>query len=140
VLPALTGLVATVTVDTDRLAAAAPEGYALATDVAEWLVRSGVPFREAHEVAGDLVRHCEARGVELTDIDDAELATVDSRLTPAVRAVLDVPGALRARSAHGGTSPDRVAEQLATVTDIVHSHAEWAAAPVVPARERGQRR
>jgi argininosuccinate lyase len=137
VLPALTGLVATMSVDTDRLTAAAPEGFALATDVAEWLVRGGVPFREAHEVAGDLVRHCERCGVGLTDLDDDDLAAVDPRLTPEVRSVLDVPGALRARSAHGGTAPDRVAEQLAALVDTVHAHAAWASTPV---GERGQRR
>jgi argininosuccinate lyase len=133
VLPALAGLVATMTVDTDRMAAAAPEGFALATDVAEWLVRQGVPFREAHEVAGDLVRLCERRGVELTGLTDADLAGVDARLTPEVRSVLDVPGALRARSAHGGTAPDRVAEQLADLTAVVRGHADWAAG------ERGPR-
>jgi argininosuccinate lyase len=135
VLPAMAGLVATLTVDRERLTAAAPEGYALATDVAEWLVRTGVPFREAHEVAGDLVRHCEERGKELTDVDDAELVSVDPRLTPEVRAVLDVPGALRARSAPGGTAPDRVAEQLAALERAVGEHRTWAAEPVLAPRE-----
>ena len=135
VLPALAGMIATMTVDTGRLAAAAPEGHALATEVAEWLVRTGVPFREAHEVAGDLVRHCERQGKELTDLDDAELAGVDPRLTPEVRAVLDVPGALRARSAPGGTAPARVAEQLAALEEAVRGHRAWAAVPVVPVGE-----
>jgi argininosuccinate lyase len=136
VLPALAGLVATMTVDTGRLAAAAPEGFALATDVAEWLVRTGVPFREAHEVAGDLVRHCELHAKELADLDDRELAAVDPRLTPAVRAVFDVPGALRARSAPGGTAPERVAEQLTSLAETVRGHRAWAAEAVVPAGER----
>ena len=127
VLPALAGLVATMTVDTARLTAAAPEGFALATDVAEWLVRTGVPFREAHEVAGAVVSYCERAGKELTDLTDAELAGVDRRLTPEVRAVLDVPGALRARSAHGGTAPDRVAEQLAALARTVQDHQAWSA-------------
>ena len=125
VLPALTGLVATMGIDTDRMAAAAPSGFALATDVAEWLVRSGVPFREAHEVTGDLVRFCESLGVELGDLTDEQLSSVDTRLTPSVRSVLDVQGALRARSAPGGTAPDRVAEQLAELTESVRGHAEW---------------
>jgi argininosuccinate lyase len=127
VLPALAGLIATMTVDTARLTAAAPEGFALATDVAEWLVRTGVPFREAHEVAGALVSYCEGAGKELTDLTDAELAGVDERLTPSVRAVLDVPGALRARSGHGGTAPERVAEQLAALTRTVQDHRAWSA-------------
>ena len=123
------------TVRVDRLAAAAPEGYTLATEVAEWLVRTGVPFRDAHEVAGELVRLLRAAGQELTDLDDAELAGVDPRLTPEVRAVLDVPGALRARSAPGGTAPARVAEQLAALEEAVRGHRAWAAASVVPVGE-----
>src|SRR3712207_396915 len=59
-LPAVSGMVATLRFRTRRLAELAPQGFALATDVAEWLVRQGVPFRTAHEVAGALVRRCEA--------------------------------------------------------------------------------
>jgi argininosuccinate lyase len=127
VLPALAGLVRTMTVDTARLTAAAPEGFALATDVAEWLVRTGVPFREAHGVAGAVVAYCERAGKELTDLTDAELAAVDARLTPDARSVLDVPGALRARSAAGGTAPDRVAEQLVQLARTVQDHQAWSA-------------
>ena len=60
---------------------------------------------------------------------------MDPRLTPAVRAVLDVPGALRARSAPGGTAPDRVAEQLAALERTVRAHRAWAAEIVVPVGE-----
>jgi argininosuccinate lyase len=125
-LPALAGMVGTLTVDEDRMRAAAGTGHALATDVAEWLVRQGVAFREAHEVSGRAVRRCDELGVELWDLDDAALADVDPRLTPEVRAVLSVPGALAARSATGGTAPDRVADQLASLADLAHEHAGWA--------------
>jgi argininosuccinate lyase len=125
-LPALTGLIATLGFDTERLTAAAPAGFALATDVAEWLVRKGVAFREAHEISGAFVSFCEERGVDLPDLSDAELAQVDAQLTPDVRAVLSVPGALSARSAVGGTSPGRVAAQLADLTALVHEQAAWA--------------
>jgi argininosuccinate lyase len=125
-LPALTGLVATLGFDTDRLTAAAPAGFALATDVAEWLVRKGVAFREAHEVSGAFVSFCEERGVDLPDLSDAELTEIDPQLTPDVRAVLSVSGALNARSAIGGTSPERVAEQLANLTALVDEQAAWA--------------
>ena len=111
-LPAFTGMVATLTFDTDRMAALAPQGFSLATDVAEWLVRSGVPFRVAHEVAGACVRTCETRGIELWDLSDDDLAAVSPHLTPAVREVLTVEGSLASRSAIGGTAPVRVAEQL----------------------------
>ena len=69
-LPALTGMVATLEFDTARMAELAPQGFSLATDVAEWLVREGVPFRVAHEVAGACVRRCEELGCELDELTD----------------------------------------------------------------------
>jgi argininosuccinate lyase len=126
VLPALAGTLATLTVDADRVSAAAASGHALATDLAEWLVREGVAFREAHEITGRLVRECDERGCELWELPDEVLASVDPRVTPAVRDVLTVRGALEARSAHGGTAPARVAEQLAACADVAHGHATWA--------------
>ena len=116
VLPAMTGMVATLTFDTERMAASAPEGFALATDIAEWLVRQGVPFRRAHEISGACVRAAEARDVELWDLTDAEFADIDPALEPAVREVLTVEGALASRDAFGGTAPERVREQLDELT------------------------
>lgn len=100
------------TFDTERMASLAPQGFSLATDIAEWLVREGVPFRVAHEVAGACVQVCEQRGIELWDLTDQDLADVSVHLTPAVRSVLTVEGSLASRDAVGGTAPARVAEQL----------------------------
>jgi argininosuccinate lyase len=111
-LPAFTGQVATLTFDTGRMAELAPQGFSLATDVAEWLVREGVPFRVAHELAGACVRRCEELGVDLPDLSDDELARIDPHLTPAVRDVLTVEGSVASRRGRGGTAPDRVREQL----------------------------
>ena len=112
-VPAVSGLVATLEFDTERMAELAPQGFSLATDVAEWLVRAGVPFREAHELAGACVRRCEERGVDLADLTDDELASVSPRLTPAVREVLTVAGSVASRNGRGGTAEPRVREQLA---------------------------
>jgi argininosuccinate lyase len=125
-LPAVTGMIATMKVNVDRLAASAPEGFALATDVAEDLVRRGVPFREAHEAVGRLVAWCASRGVELQDVPDAQLPEISQHLTPEIRAVLSVRGALASRSARGGTSPDRVAEQLADLRVLLVDQLDWA--------------
>jgi argininosuccinate lyase len=127
-LPAVAGMIATLGIETERLAAAAPAGFALATDVAEWLVGRGVPFREAHEISGSFVSLCEQAGVDLPELTDAQLAGLDPRLTPDVREVLSVGGALRARAAVGGTAPERVAEQSAQLVDLVHAQAAWASA------------
>jgi argininosuccinate lyase len=121
-LPAYTGMIATLTFDTDRMAALAPEGFSLATDVAEWLVRQGVPFRVAHEVAGACVRRCEELGVTLDALTDEQLAEIDERLTPAVHDVLTVEGSVASRDARGGTAPDRVAEQLTELRAAVSEH------------------
>ncbi|QEN14013.1 argininosuccinate lyase [Mycolicibacterium sp. ELW1] len=121
VLPAMAGLVATLRFDTDRMAALAPAGYTLATDVAEWLVRRGVPFRVAHEAAGAAVRTAESRGVGLDELTDAELAEISGELTPEVRGVLTVEGSVSSRDARGGTAPTQVAAQLSVVRDSVEN-------------------
>jgi argininosuccinate lyase len=116
-LPAFTGMVATLTFDTERMAALAPQGFSLATDVADWLVRQGVPFREAHEISGALVAHCERHGLELHEPSDADYASIDPRLLPAVREVLTVEGSIASRSGAGGTAPSAVAAQRAHLSE-----------------------
>jgi argininosuccinate lyase len=124
-LPAFTGQVATLRFDTARMAELAPQGFSLATDVAEWLVREGVPFRVAHEVAGACVRRCEELGVELADLTDDQFAAIDPRLTPAVRDVLTVEGSVSSRNGRGGTAPDRVTEQLVELRTTTHAALSW---------------
>jgi len=111
-LPAFAGMVATLKFDVERMASLAPAGFTLATDIAEWLVRQGVPFRVAHEAAGACVRAAESRGVGLEELTDAEFAAISPALTPEVRSVLTVEGSIASRNAHGGTAPERVREQL----------------------------
>ena len=115
-LPAFTGMVSTLVFNTERMANLAPAGFALATDVADWLVREGVPFRDAHEISGALVRFCEENGLELDEPTDEQYAAVSPLLTGSLRASLTVEASLSARSSPGGTAPGRVAEQLAALT------------------------
>ena len=110
----------------ERLEASAPTGFALATDVAEFLVTRGVPFREAHEAVGHLVVWCLANERDLDEVPDAELVRINQHLTPDVRAVLSVRGALAARSSQGGTAPVRVTEQLAIARANIHEVRRWA--------------
>ncbi len=130
VLPAMTGLVSTLTFHPERLVSLAPQGYTLATDLAEWMVRQGVPFREAHEASGACVRLAESRGVELDELSDEDLAGADSRLTPDVREVLTVAGAVASRSTRGGTAGVRVHEQRERVDLNCADFRAWAEAPV----------
>ena len=119
VLPAMAGMVATLEFDTERMRELAPQGFSLATDVAEWLVRQGVPFRDAHEISGALVQFCESRGLELHEPSDADYLSISEHLAPAVREVLTVDGAIASRRGVGGTAPDAVAEQLQKLEERV---------------------
>lgn len=118
-LPAFTGMIATLTFNTERMAELAPQGFSLATDVAEWLVKQGVIFRDAHEISGELVRFCEERGLELHEPTDEQLASVSPHLTADVRNVLTVDGSVNSRVGVGGTASVRVNEQLVELTRLV---------------------
>jgi len=124
-LPAIAGMVVTLTFHPDRLAELAPRGFSLATDIADWLVRQRVPFAEAHEIAGACVRRCEAEGIELTDLSADELAEISPHLTAEVRSVLTVDGSINSRSARGGTALARVREQLDEIGAAISSVDAW---------------
>jgi argininosuccinate lyase len=126
-LPAVSGMVATLTFHPERLEELAPQGFSLATDVAEWLVRQGVPFRVAHEVAGECVRVCEERGIGLDALSDADLAAISEHLTPGVRKVLTVHGSIASRDGRGGTAHARVAEQRSHLVKQVALARHWVA-------------
>lgn len=126
VLPAMAGMVATMTVETETMRKAASQGFTLATEVADFLARKGVPFSTAHDITGALVRLCEERDCELHEIGDADLAAVDPRLTPDIREHLTLEAALDARMARGGTSPARVAEQIERLSRDLARQRAWA--------------
>lgn len=111
-LPAINGMIRTMEFDKGRLEELATAGFALATDAAEWLVKQGVAFRDAHEIVGELVRHCEENGVELNQVSDADLAQISKHLTPEVKKVLTLNSAIESRVGPGGTSSKQVIEQL----------------------------
>lgn len=129
-LPAMTGLIETLTFHEERMRELAPRGFTLATDLAEWMVRQGVPFREAHEASGACVQIAEARGVDLVDLTDEELAGVDKRLLPEVREVLTIDGAVASRSTKGGTAGVRVVEQREKVRECAAAARKWAETPL----------
>jgi argininosuccinate lyase len=118
VLPAFTGMVATLEFNRNRLEVLAPLGFSLATDVAEWLVKKKVPFRDAHEITGKLVSWCEQHKLELHEVADADMAAISPLLTPDVRDVLSVGGSIKARQGAGGTALPRVLEQITALRKI----------------------
>jgi argininosuccinate lyase len=112
VLPAVTGMVATTDFDREKMALAAPLGFSLATEIADYLVRAHVPFAHAHEAAGKCVALCETSGRQLHQLTDSEFAQIHPSLLPDVRDVLTVHGALNSRTTVGGTSPSSFVVQI----------------------------
>ena len=106
------GVVETTTFNTQRMKAVAGGGFSTATDVADYLVRRGVPFRQAHEITGAAVRECESSNRELTDLSLDEWRALDERFDEGVLEAVVVEGSVAARSSQGGTAPVRVREQL----------------------------
>ena len=131
-LPALTGCVSTLVFDVARLRDTAPVGHALATEIADYLVRKGIPFRDAHEISGECVRLADSKGVDVHELSLAELSSVSDDLDDGVLAVLTVDGALAARDGRSGTSPVRVAEQLARANVVLADHRAWATQSPIP--------
>lgn len=126
-LPAVSGMVATMKLNLPRMEQLAPQGFSLATDIAEWLVKQGVPFRNAHDIAGECVRVCEESRIELWELTDEQFLNISPSLTSEVRSVLSLPGSVGARDGKGGTAPVRVAQQLASAGRLRDEARIWAA-------------
>jgi argininosuccinate lyase len=112
-LAAMAGMVAELKFVPERMRAAAAAGHSTATELADWLAGQGVPFREAHHIAGRAVAVAEAAGKALDELSLAELQAVDQRIGEEVLQLLSVETAVKARRSAGGTAPDRVAEAIA---------------------------
>jgi len=112
VLPAVTGMIATTDFDREKMALAAPAGFSLATEIADYLAKKNVPFAHAHEAAGKCVAICETSNRQLHQLTDAEFLQVHPQLDGGVRDVLTVHGALNSRTTSGGTAPVLVAQQI----------------------------
>jgi argininosuccinate lyase len=112
VLAVMPGLIEALEFDTERMAAAAADPALGATDLAEELVRGGMPFRTAHEVVGKLVRRAEELRVSLRALDATQLAAIDAKLTPKVLEALDPARAVGARTVTGGPAPEGVRREL----------------------------
>jgi argininosuccinate lyase len=116
VLPAVTGMVATTNFDRAKMLAAAPLGFSLATEIADFLVRAHVPFAEAHEAAGKCVALCEKDGIQLDQLSDQQFESIHSALNSEIRKVLTVEGAIASRTTFGATGPAAFSDQIKLAT------------------------
>ena len=126
-LPAITGMIASTTFDRAKMKVAAPLGFSLATEIADFLVKQGVPFSDAHEAAGSCVKLCEEKGIELHQLSDEDFEAINPKLTPQVRSVLDASGAIAARSTINGTAPSSVTKQIAGLIEQIDTDKSWIA-------------
>ncbi|GJL96855.1 MAG: argininosuccinate lyase [Hyphobacterium sp.] len=112
-LSAMAGMTADLTFNTDAMAEAAGEAYSDATDLADYVVRElGKPFRDAHHIAGTMVKLAESKHVPLSGLSLADMQSVEPDLTDAVYSVLSARASMESRTSYGGTAPIRVKEQV----------------------------
>ena len=97
----------------DKIAEQLDKGFLNATDVAEHLAVSGIPFREAHNIVGRMVKACEQKGCQLEELTDSDLAQIDARVTTAMLGDISMEACVKARKSYGGTAPDEVRRQVA---------------------------
>lgn len=114
-LPAITGMVETAKFNQQNISSGAAAGFSLATEIADFLSKAGVPFSSAHEVAGKCVKFCEQNNIELEQMSDQQLKDIHPQLTPEVRKFLTVAGAVASRTSAMGTSKSSV---LATIDKL----------------------
>jgi argininosuccinate lyase len=109
---AMTGMVADIVPDEPKMKAAAGEGYATATDLADWLVRTlKMPFRDAHHIAGRIVGEASSKGVPLHELPLKEMQAIEPKITGEALAVLSVEASVKSRTSYGGTAPKNVLAQ-----------------------------
>ena len=125
VLPAVTGMVASTKFDVEKMRAAAPLGFSLATEIADYLVRKGIPFPEAHEAAGKCVQISEKLGKTLEQLSDSDFKSAHPELDDSVRSVLTLDSAINARSSLNGTSPNSVLNQIKSASGDLARHEKW---------------
>jgi argininosuccinate lyase len=146
ILPAFAGMVETMEFDVVKLRDEAPKGFTLATEVADWLVSQNVPFAQAHDITGAVVRYCEEQGHDLGSLSEEDLPRIDARLAPAVLKAITLEGALASRTGFGSTAPVRVREQIERFTVALEARKTFAASTLnisghdaASRRERGAR-
>lgn len=141
ILPAFAGMVETLEFDVAKLREEAPKGFTLATEIADWLVSQNVPFAQAHDITGAVVRYCEERGQDLASLSEEDLPKIDARLTRGVLDAITLEGALASRTGYGSTSPVRVREQIERFSGALEARKTFAASALsLPSHDTAARR
>jgi argininosuccinate lyase len=118
-------MIATLTVNKERMLAATSQGFLNATDLADYLVRKGVAFRQAHEVVGKIVRHCIDQNKKIDDLSVTELKKFSSKIGKDVKEFISVESCMNRRTSYGGTSPTCVDTQIDVAEEIANGQVEF---------------
>ena len=124
-LPALTGMVATAKFNAEKISSGAHSGFALATEIADYLAKKSIPFAQAHEIAGECVRFCEKNNMELHELTDTDLSNIHPELKADLRDLLTVPGAVASRTSSLGTSIASVGAQVSDLETATQEAKNW---------------
>jgi Argininosuccinate lyase len=108
----------------DKIADQLGKGFLNATDIAEHLAKQGIPFREAHNIVGNMVKMCENRDCDFEDLTDSELASIDSRISSDMLGDISITACVDARVSYGGTAPAEVRRQIASGREWLERAAE----------------
>ena len=125
ILPALTGMVSTAVFHTEIIGAGVLDGHSLATEIADFLAKAGVPFAQAHEAAGECVKLCEKSGKQLHELTDSDFAGVNEKLIPDIRKILTAQGSIDSRKSIMGTSAESVSEQISNLESATKQASKW---------------
>ena len=126
-MPALRGLIETATFHGSKISNGVLSGHALATEIADFLVREQVPFAQAHEISGRAVALAESKDLEVHELSDADLLQIDGRLNGSLRGALSAGSAIESRGSINGTSTKSVVAQLGQLEAKIRGYSAWIA-------------
>lgn len=124
-IPAVRGMIATATFNTERIGSQVTTGHALATEIADFLVLAGTPFARAHEISGKAVALAQSLGIDVHELSDSQLADVDPQLGAQLRAKLSAKAAVESRTSISGTSTKSVTAQLAGLEEKIRTYTSF---------------
>ena len=131
-LPAFTGMIQTLSFNTEKLSSNTAVGHSLATEIADFLVKKNIPFNQAHEISGKCVKLAESKNMEVHQLSASDLSSVAKELTSDVLEVLTVKASLLARSSYSGASPVNVKAQIGRMNEKISVLNKWAKHNPIP--------
>jgi len=129
-LEVFTPMISTMNINASKMKQAAEEGFGVATDLADYLTRKGLPFREAHRLTGEIIKHCLGQNKRLENLRLEELKRFSAVFEDDCLELLKVENSVANKTSAGGTAPSRVEEQIKTAEKILTDEGKWLNSPL----------